>query len=77
MFEVRNVTFGGAIPAVAIPISGRTEAEICAEAVEARGAVETRTDCGAAEAENLDRFAQPIDCRRQTFLSAWLLRYND
>ena len=40
MFEVRNVTFGGAIPAVAIPISGRTEAEICAEAVAARGAAE-------------------------------------
>ena len=47
MFEVRNVTFGGAIPAVAIPISGRTEAEICAEAVAARGAadlIELRAD---------------------------------
>ena len=47
MFEVRNVKFGGAIPAVAIPVSGRTEAEICAEAAAARGAadlIELRAD---------------------------------
>lgn len=35
MFEVRNIKFGGR-PAIAVPLTGRTEAEICAEAAAAR-----------------------------------------
>ena len=46
MFEVRNITFGGK-PAVAVPITGKTEAELCSEAAEARGEadlIELRAD---------------------------------
>ena len=47
MFEVRNIMFGGAIPAVAIPIAGKTETEICSETARACGAadlIELRAD---------------------------------
>ncbi|MBR3153430.1 MAG: type I 3-dehydroquinate dehydratase [Lachnospiraceae bacterium] len=47
MFEVRNIIFGGGKPAVAVPITGRTEAEIRSEASCARGEadlIELRAD---------------------------------
>lgn len=47
MFEIRNITFGSEIPAVAIPITAKTEAEICSEAAEAGSAadlIELRAD---------------------------------
>ncbi|MBR3170632.1 MAG: type I 3-dehydroquinate dehydratase [Lachnospiraceae bacterium] len=47
MFEVRNITFGGAIPAIAVPVVGRIEADICTAAAESRGTadlIELRAD---------------------------------
>jgi hypothetical protein len=37
MFEVRNIKFGDGKPVVAVPIIGKSEAEICSEAAGARG----------------------------------------
>ena len=47
MFEVRNITFGGAIPAIAVPVVGRIEADICTAAAKSRGTadlIELRAD---------------------------------
>ena len=47
MFEVRNIKFGDGKPVVAVPIIGKSEAEICSEAAGARGEadlIELRAD---------------------------------
>ena len=66
MFEVRNITFGGGKPAVAVPITGRTEAEICSEAACARGEadlIELRADAFEGIHDTMRLLALLVDVR--------------
>lgn len=66
MFEVRNITFGGGNPAVAIPITGKTETEIRSEAADARGEadlIELRADAFEGIHDTMRLLALLLDVR--------------
>ena len=66
MFEVRNIVFGDGKPAVAVPITGKTEAEICSEAAGARGEadlIELRADAFEGIHDTMRLLALLVDVR--------------
>ena len=66
MFEVRNIVFGDGKPAVAVPITGKTEAEICSEAAGARGEadlIELRADAFEGIHDTMRLLALLLDVR--------------